>query len=180
MKDYIDTHGSHVFAYPVTTRSLIYEACAFTTGGKDASRLNITKMFSAEHSPIRAYIWKVGLIQIPTFVSVHLVRHKIGVEHYVQSNRSDRGGVAADRWTPVNHMMILNAQALITISRKRLCFQASEETRRVWGVVKLEVARIDSDMAEAMVPECIYRGRCVELKPCGRMEREQEDAAAGR
>ena len=42
------------------------------------------KMLKAEHSPIRTLMFTIRLT-IPYFVSTHLVRHKIGVEHYVQS-----------------------------------------------------------------------------------------------
>ena len=63
--------------------------------------------------------------------------------------------------------MTANAQALINISRKRLCNCASKETREAWNNVKLSVSKIDPIVASKMVPECIYRGFCPELKCCG-------------
>jgi thymidylate synthase ThyX len=60
-------------------------------------------------------------------------------------------------------MMTCNAQALINISRKRLCTCASKETREVWKAVKEAIAEIDPIMAKHMVRECIYRGFCPEM-----------------
>jgi thymidylate synthase ThyX len=64
-------------------------------------------------------------------------------------------------------MMTCNAQALINISRKRLCTCASKETREVWQAVKDAIAEVDPIMARRMCRECVYRGFCPEMKPCG-------------
>lgn len=61
----------------------------------------------------------------------------------------------------------VNAQALINISRKRLCGKASKETREAWRAVKKEMEKVDPVMASVMVPECVYRGFCPERKSCG-------------
>lgn len=132
------------------------------------------RMLAAEHSPIRAVLYHVVLTGIPYWVSVHLVRHKVGVEHFVSSQRPDRSPSGAARHdlpqdAPVTHAMLVNAAALIAMSRKRLCSKAAEETRKTWEQVRLEVAKIDPETAEAMVPECVYRGgRCPEMAPCGK------------
>ena len=60
-----------------------------------------------------------------------------------------------------------NAQALINMSRKRLCNQASPETREVMAEMKKEVAKQDPMMAEVMVKECVYRGYCPDMWSCG-------------
>lgn len=60
-----------------------------------------------------------------------------------------------------------NTQALINMSRKRLCSQASPETRQVMQEMKNEVSKSDSIVAKAMVKECIYRGFCPEINSCG-------------
>ena len=60
-----------------------------------------------------------------------------------------------------------NAQALINMSRKRLCSQASIETREVMEAIKKEVEKKDPIMAEVMVKECVYRGYCPEMWSCG-------------
>lgn len=124
----------------------------------------------AEHSPIRkihfAWKWK----DLKSWVSVHFVRHKFGIEHWVTTQRSDRTGINRDKSTqdtPVSHECEANAQALIFISRRRLCRQASPETREAWQEVKDHVRVFDPILASVMVPECIYRGFCPEFRSCG-------------
>lgn len=62
---------------------------------------------------------------------------------------------------------VVNAQTLINISRKRLCRCASKETREAWELVRQEISKIDPIMAAAMVPNCVYRGFCPEMRCCG-------------
>lgn len=132
------------------------------------------RLLAAEHSPLRAVLYHVVLTGIPYWVSVHLVRHKVGVEHFVSSQRPDRSPSGIERHdlpqdAPVTHAMLVNAAALIAMSRKRLCSKAAGETRKTWEQVRLEVAKIDPETADAMVPECVYRGgRCPEMFPCGK------------
>lgn len=147
------------------------KAAGFTVGSpihiKDPKR-----MYMSEHSPIRTQLFGIEMIDIPTFVSVHFVRHKIGVEHYVKSNRTDRGGDGTeDRSTPVNHYMFINATALIYLSRKRLCSNASPETREVMRLIKEQIETIDPALAHCMIPECVYRSGCPEFKCCGKYPR---------
>ena len=150
----------------LTDYNLMNAACAATTGG-NMPNIDPYRLYKSEHSPIRTQMFWIVLENIPTFVSVHLVRHKFGVEHFVKSNRPDRGGDAeANRHTPVTHAMFINAQALINMARKRLCKKASEETRMVMSILRDEISAKDSALAKAMVPDCKYRGACCELKPC--------------
>lgn len=128
------------------------------------------RMLMAEHSPIRLVEYDIYLKDIPSFVATHLVRHHIGCEKFVVTNREDRRSVnpeEVNRLTPVDMMMTCNAQALINISRKRLCTCASKETREVWQAVKDAIAEIDPVMAKHMIRECVYRCFCPEMKPCG-------------
>lgn len=85
-----------------------------------------------------------------------------------------------DRYTPVDLACIINAEAIITMSRKRLCAKASPETREIWGKVVEEVRKCDPDLANHCVKPCVYCGFCREAKPCGFMktaeyERRRED-----
>lgn len=150
----------------VTNTKLAEEACSFTMNAPVNIR-NMYKMYKSEHSPVRTQMFVVKIWGLPTEASVHLVRHKYGVEHYVKSNREDRGGsLNANRNTPVNHMMFCNAQALISMARKRLCYKASESTRIAMEAITEAVRGVDVDLAEAMVPDCKYRGMCHEFLPC--------------
>ena len=139
------------------------------------------KILRTEHSPIRAMTFKVRLVGVPYWVSVHLVRHKFGVEHYVSTQRTDRTGEARDKKpqdAPVNHTMWLNAEAVIAISRKRLCGKASPETRAAWQAVVDALRRIgEVELADACVPECVHQGGvCPEFTTCGRYPSCWEEA----
>lgn len=129
------------------------------------------KILLAEHSPIRTLVWTVRMHDVPYWVAMHLVRHKIGAEWYVQSQRNDRQDRydrnAAPQDMPVMVTAELNAQALISISRKRLCKKAVPETRELWGEVCKAVIATEPAMTVALAPDCVYRGQCCEMRPCG-------------
>ena len=127
-------------------------------------------MLMAEHSPIRLLEFTVRITDLPYWVSVHLTRHKIGVEHFVSTQRSDRTGIDRDELPQdalVSHTMRINAQALINISRKRLCSKASKETRAVWKMIIAKISFYEPELASVCVPECLYRGFCPERDSCG-------------
>ena len=152
----------------LTDKTLFQRACEMTTHGKKV-RMPLSKIYQSEHSPCRTQEFWIEMSDIPTFVSVHLVRHKIGVEHFVTSNRSERGGsaVGVGRLTPVNHAMKINAQALINICRRRLCYKAAITTVAVMMRIKREMEKIDPELAPFLVPECVYRnGLCPEMSEC--------------
>ena len=133
------------------------------------------KMLLAEHSPIRLLEFDWTWTYIQQWVTTHLVRHHEGCEKFVHTQRTDRNplllGLSRDDLPQglLNDMdMTANAQALINISRKRLCKCASKETREAWEQVKEAIRDIDPVVADKMVPECIYRGFCPEfISPCG-------------
>ena len=166
----------------LTDVDLLRAACESTMQAGAESKMTLDKIYRCEHSPIRTQLFWIEMENIPTFVSVHLVRHKIGVEHYIRSNREDRGGnKKATRLSPVKHSMLINAQSLIAMSRKRLCQQAHPATVETMKAIKIAVDETDPDLAMYMIPECGYRGGvCYELKPCGRTgirraEKDKED-----
>jgi len=128
------------------------------------------KLLRSEHSPIRKLKFAWRWADLPYWVSVHFVRHKIGIEHFVKTQRTDRTGEDRNdlpQGSFVSHECEANAQALITISRKRLCMCASPETRAAWQLVKDEVQKCEPELAQCMVRECVYRGFCPEMFGCG-------------
>ena len=141
------------------------------------------KMLLAEHSPIRLLEYDFNWNNIRQWVTAHLVRHHEGCEKFVHSQRQDRRELGCSRdelpQGSLNDMMMsANAQALINISRKRLCSCASPETREAWKLVKEGIRKIDPVLADKMVPECLYRGFCPEfMNPCGysKTEKFKED-----
>ena len=139
-------------------------------GGKYPSSGWKRKILLAEHSPIRRLTFTIRMEDLPYWVSVHLVRHKIGVEHWVRTQRTDRTGVdrsSLPQDAPVEHTIEINAQALINISRRRLCHQAAPETRQAWKAVLNTLSEKEPELRSVCVRECIYRGYCPEIKPCG-------------
>lgn len=153
----------------ITDLKLANELAEFTTHGQTVNA-SITAWARSEHSPLRSLIYKIRFFDLPTFVSVHLVRHFLGVVHFVMSNRTDRGGAGdnvINRLTPVNHAMLINAQEIINISRKRLCFKSHTKTIESWLKVKKELKTIEPELEPFLVPECVYRnGICPEFKQC--------------
>lgn len=136
------------------------------------------KMLLAEHSPIRLLEYDWSWSNIKQWVTAHLVRHHEGCEKFVHTQRGDRRKILEDYGVTTrddlpqgaeNDMdMTCNAQALINISRKRLCNCASKETREAWLKVKEKISEVDPVLASKMVPECLYRGFCPEfMNPCG-------------
>lgn len=146
------------------------EACESTVGGKKI-RATWEELLEAEHSPIRAVWFRIRMEGIPAFVSTHFVRHRVGVEHYVQSLRDDRGGTGDEkRNTPVLHTMDANAQSIINMARKRLCYQAHNETVEVMQAIAAGIRELDEELYRRMMPECLYRGRvCHERRMCGQI-----------
>lgn len=73
-----------------------------------------------------------------------------------------------DRHAPTDLAFIINAEAIMNMSHKRLCAKASPETREVCQEVVSKIREIDPDLAKHCVPQCMYRGGiCPEPKGCG-------------
>ena len=140
---------------------------------KEPSQEWKAKMLLAEHSPIRLVEYDWSWEEIKQWVTVHLVRHHEGCEKFVHSQRGDRRDLRIPRdelpQGALNDMdMTANAQAIINISRKRLCSCASVETREAWKQVLAAIKEVDPILVDKCVPECIYRGFCPEfMKSCG-------------
>lgn len=185
-----DTHIS--WFERVTSWNRVLNAARRTIGRKPLEKEPTdswkAKILLAEHSPIRLLEYDFGWEKIRQWVTAHFVRHHEGCEKFVHSQRGDRRAILEEYNVEtrdelpqgaLNDMdMSANAQALINISRKRLCNCASKETREAWIAVKESIRKIDPIMADKMVPECIYRGFCPEfLSPCGysKTQKYQED-----
>jgi hypothetical protein len=131
------------------------------------------QMLYAEHSPIRSVRYFIEITNLKRWISTHLVRHFLGINHFVGTQRTDRTGIDRSKLTQDEesvHAIDMNAQAFINVSRKRLCKQSSEETTKVWRTVISTLKQKDPELASVCVPECVYRGFCPELQPCGYSE----------
>ena len=146
----------------------------------------------AEHSPIKLVEYLISFSDLRQWVGVHLLRHEHTLP-FIHSQREDRRediDALVDKVLSIvgkdikdeesfckrdyllqgeknDQDFVVNAQTLINISRKRLCHCASKETREAWVAVKNAIAEFDPMMARAMVRNCVYRGRCPEMKCCG-------------
>jgi len=139
-------------------------------GDKETSSKWKRNILLAEHSPIRKLKISWKWYDLLSWTSVHFVRHKFGIEHFVRSQRTDRTGINRNELKQselVTHECEANAQAIINISRKRLCNQASKETREAWKLFLESIKHEQPELYSVCVPECIYRGFCPEMKGCG-------------
>ncbi len=128
------------------------------------------KLLIAEHSPIRKLKISWRWEELISWVSVHFVRHKIGIEHWIRTQRTDRTGIDRNDLSQGNlieHECEANAQAIINISRKRLCMQASHETREAWKAFLETIKDKEPELYNCCVKECVYRGFCPEFHTCG-------------
>lgn len=156
----------------------IKSACMTTiskeAGDKEPSHEWKRKLFLCEHSPIRrgTISWKYD--EIPYCISTHFVRHHEGVEKWVGTERADRTEIKdrseRSQMDTVPMEMEANIQALINISKKRLCTSADPLTRAYWIATLEAIKEYDEDIYWACVPECVRDGGCPEYKPCGYYE----------
>ena len=138
---------------------------------KEPSKNFIRKLLISEHSPIRLATIKWRWEGIKSWVSVHFSRHWLGWDKFVSTQRTDRTGKNRDespQGALVNMDVNANAQALINVSRWRLCYQASTETRKEMENLKKAIRDAgQEEIAFCMQPNCVYRGGCPEMKSCG-------------
>lgn len=148
-----------------------------TTVNKDHSKTEATSSFKkklllSEHSPMRLlrinWIWR----GIKSWVATHYVRHHVGIEKWVSTQRSDRINKNRDeipQGALVDMEMEGNSQSLINMGRVRLCYQASPETREYMEDLKLTLhnEKETLEIADVLVPNCIYRCGCPEFQECG-------------
>lgn len=129
-----------ILKMPTEDDWIFVKRCALVTVGKNVITLPDLewkkKILRARHSPIRELRFAFEL-KIPYWVSVHLCRH-VHAQPYVRSQRNDRQGEydrnAARQDEPVTMIWTMNAEELMTIANKRLCKQASKETREGYRV----------------------------------------------
>ena len=128
-------------------------------------------ILKARHSPIRYLRYSFLLEGIPSWVSVHLVRHHVGCQPYVKSQRNDRQSdydrTKAPQDAPVDMIWDLNAESLMIVANKRLCGQASNETRRIVKAMCLLAEQHTPELKGLLVPMCVKEHGCAEMKPCG-------------
>lgn len=158
---------------------ILVKQAAFVTIGKETETEPSLewkrRILQAVHSPIRELRYVVLMEDLPSWVSVHLVRH-IHAQPYVSTQRNDRcdrdesyDRRKAPQDTPVKMIWSFNAEELMTICHKRLCFHASKETRQVILDICKEIIKLCPEFQEinVLVPLCVYRGGvCTDFAKC--------------
>jgi len=120
----------------------------------------------SEHSPIRELKIRFKIKELMRWISDQIVRHKMGVEHYVGTMRSDRGNKPREEQTMADLTDIMqsyNAQSFTNFARTRLCVGCvNKETRELTKEIVQAVGELEPEVAFYCVPSCIYRGACKE------------------
>lgn len=154
----------------------IVDDCRSTVGkpplGKEPGSKFKLGILIAEHSPIRDISFKWRWNDIKSWIATHWVRHMW--ECFVQTQRSDRTGIDRDK-LPQDALVTFtgeaNIQHLIDTMRKRLCYQAADETREYAEDLKAAVTEMYAEIGMVLVPNCIYRAGCPEMQCCGEWQR---------
>ena len=163
-----------ILRYPTEEDWMRAKTLACNTVGKKAINLPSSewkyKLLKSEHSPARTLMFTIRLT-LPYYVSVHFVRHKYGIEHYVTSQRNDRQDnydrTKAPQDAEVVHIIDVNATELIFMSHRRLCAQADPFTRTVMQEICRQVKEKCPEFTTLLVPQCEYLHECPEFYPCG-------------
>lgn len=82
------------------------------TTGKYPDKNWKRRLIISEHSPIRRIKFYWRWKDLKSWISVHFVRHHIGIDHWVSTQRTDRTGINRDnlpQGTLVNHGCEANA-----------------------------------------------------------------------
>ena len=167
-----------ILKHPTDEDWMLCKQCTLVTIGKEAKQPPTDewkhKILASEHSPIRVLQFVFRITNVPYWVSTHLVRHVHAVP-FVKTQRNDRqtnyDRREAPQDSPVDMCWCMNAQELMTIAHKRLCTQASPETRAVVAEICRQVEEVNPEFKGLLVPNCVYRGgKCTEFYPCGAAE----------
>jgi len=162
---------------PDDSDRMLFKRCIWITMGKKeapktlpASKL-VAQALDARHSPIRVLNFAFLIEDIPSNTATHLVRH-VHATPFVSSLRNDRqdriDGDAARRDTPVDMIFYCNAEELMNVANKRLCFKAAPRTREVVEMMCNAAEECVPELDGLLVPMCEYRGReCHEINGCG-------------
>lgn len=146
--------------------------CRATVGkpetGKEPTGEWKRRILIAEHSPIRDIVIKWRWPSIKSWIATHWSRHKW--ECFIKTQRSDRTGINRDELPQsalVSFTGEANVQALIDTMRKRLCYRSAQETREYAEDLKAAISKVEPEIGFVLVPQCVSKCGCPEMKPCG-------------
>ena len=136
--------------------------------GKEPSTKWKKEILISEHAPLRAISVKFRWANIKYWIAMHWKTHTW--ESRVDSQRNDRqtryDRDEAPQSAPVDFYGDPNAQHTIDTWRKRLCRQASIETRHYAEDFKVALHDYEPEWSDVLVPNCVYRCGCPEPNNC--------------
>lgn len=170
--------------FPQGEELLLCQRCMRVTLGKadmpekPLSTKTLRRLLQARHSPIRVLTFAFLLEGIPSNTATHFCRH-VHALPFVSSLRNDRqgrlDGDKAPRNTPVDMILVVNAEELMTMANKRLCRKAAPNTRRWMQSICAAALRVLPALEGLLVPMCDYHGGlCDEIDGCGYAPRRWE------
>lgn len=131
----------------------------------------------SEHDPIRDIEVKFRWANIKYWVAMHWKTHiwrsRTNTQRNDRQANYDRNKAPQD--SPVEFIGDANAQHLIDTMRKRLCFMAAPETREYAEDLKKTLRKIEPELSDVLVPNCIYRCGCPENGKCKFFEAVSND-----
>lgn len=164
-----------VLKHPTEDDWVLCKKCTLVTVGKDSDKVPTEewkkKLLRARHSPIRTLEFIFRLTGIQSWVATHLARH-VHATPFIKTQRNDRQDAynrnEAPQSTPIDMCWLINAEELMVVANKRLCGQASPETRLVVRAICDAVIKTNPEFAEFLVPMCYWKnGKCDEFNCCG-------------
>lgn len=137
------------------------------------------KILNARHSPIRYLRFSFLIENVPSWIATHMARH-VHAQPYIKSQRNDRqkdyDRRKATQDAPVDMIFDCGGEEIQIIANKRLCQQASQETRELVQMMCWLVEEKCPEFKGLLVPMCIYHGGvCHEMKSCERCGKRAEN-----
>jgi thymidylate synthase ThyX len=94
----------------------------------------------------------------------HIWRGRTNTQRNDRQAEYDRNKAPQD--SPVDFIGDPNVQHLIDTLRKRLCTMASPETKELAEDLKRALREVEPEIADVLVPNCVYRCGCPESCGC--------------
>lgn len=136
--------------------------------GHEPSKAFKKAILISEHDPIRDIEVKFRWANIKYWVAMHWKTHIW--RSRTNTQRNDRQEGYDRNKEPQDHLIEFvgdpNAQHLIDTMRKRLCFMASSETREYAEDLKETLRKVEPELSDVLVPNCVYRCGCPENGEC--------------
>jgi hypothetical protein len=136
--------------------------------GREPSQKFKREILISEHDPIRDIEIKFRWRDIPYWVAMHWKTHiwrsRTNTQRNDRQENYDRNKAPQD--SPVDFIGDPNVQHLIDTLRKRLCYMASPETRKLAEDLKKTLREVEPEISDVLVPNCVYRCGCPEGCGC--------------